>query len=152
MVLDKLGSALKGGINKISNAIFVDKKLVDGIVKDIQKSLIEADVNIELVLALSKKIKKLAYDETIKGIDKKEQLVKLIHDEILHLLGEKKEMKLPKQASIMFLGLYGAGKTTSIAKIGHYYAKRGRKVAFLGLDVDRPAAMDQLEQMAEKVN
>ena len=151
MVLDKLGSALKSGVKKISNAIFLDKKLVDGIVKDIQKALIEADVNIELVFNLSKKIKKLAYDETIKGIDKKEQLVKLIHDEILIILGgEKKELKLPKKASIMFMGLYGAGKTTTIAKLGFYYAKRGRKVALLGLDVDRPAAMDQLEQMAEK--
>ena len=62
-MLDKLGSALKSGIKKISNAIFVDKKLIDGIVKDIQKALIEADVNIELVFALSQKIKKLAYDE-----------------------------------------------------------------------------------------
>jgi len=151
MILDKVGNALKGGINKISNAIFLDKKLVDGIVKDIQKALIEADVNIELVLNLSQKIKKLAYDETIKGIDKKEQLVKLIHDEILIILGgEKKELKLPKKASIMFTGLYGAGKTTTIAKLGFYYAKRGRKVALLGLDVDRPAAMDQLEQMAAK--
>ena len=152
MVLDKLGSALKGGINKITNAIFVDKKLIDGIVKDIQKSLIEADVNIELVFALSQKIKKLAYDETIKGIDKKEQLVKLIHDEISLLLGVKKELKLQKQASIMLLGLYGAGKTTTIAKLGFYYAKRGRKVALLGLDTERPAAMDQLEQMAKKAN
>ncbi len=152
MVLEKLGSALRGGIKKISNAIFVDKKLIDGIVKDIQKSLIEADVNIELVLALSQKIKKLAYDETIKGIDKKEQLIKLIHDEISLLIGEKKELKLPKQASIMFLGLYGAGKTTTIAKLGLYYAKRGRKVALLGLDTQRPAAMDQLEQMAKKIN
>jgi signal recognition particle subunit SRP54 len=151
MVLDKLGSALKSGIKKISNAIFLDKKLVDGIVKDIQKALIEADVNIELVFSLSQKIKKLAYDETIKGIDKKEQLVKLIHDEILILLGgDKKELKLPKKASIMFLGLYGAGKTTTISKLGFYYAKRGRKVALLGLDTQRPAAMDQLEQMAEK--
>ena len=153
MVLDKIGSALKGGIKKISNAIFLDKKLVDAVIKDIQKSLIEADVNIELVFALSQKIKKLAYDESIKGIDKKEQLVKLIHDEILLILGGKKEeLKLPKQASIMFMGLYGAGKTTTIAKLGFYYAKRGRKVALLGLDVDRPAAMDQLEQMAEKAN
>jgi len=150
MVLDKLGSALKGGINKISNAIFVDKKLIDRIVKEIQKALIEADVNIELVLQLSKKIKKLAYDENIKNIDKKEQLIKLIHDEILNLLGEKSELKLQKQTSIMFLGLYGAGKTTTIAKLGFYYAKRGRKVALLGLDTQRPAAMDQLEQMAKK--
>lgn len=152
MVLESLSSALKGGIKKISNAIFLDKKLIDGIIKDIQKSLIEADVNIELVFALSQKIKKLAYDETIKGIDKKEQLITLIHDEILIILGgSKKELKFPKKASIMFLGLYGAGKTTTIAKLGFYYAKRGRKVALLGLDTQRPAAMDQLEQMAQKV-
>lgn len=151
MVLDKLGSTLKSGITKISNAIFLDKKLVDGIIKDIQRALIEADVNIELVFQLSQKIKKIAYDENIKGIDKKEQLVKLIHDEILILLGsEKKELKLPKNATIMFLGLYGSGKTTTISKLGFYYAKRGRKVALLGLDTQRPAAMDQLEQMAEK--
>ena len=150
MVLDKLGSSLKSGIKKISNAIFVDKKLIDGIIKDIQRSLIEADVNIDLVFALSQKIKKLAYDESIRGIDKKEQLVKLIHDEILILLGEGKELKLPKKATIMFLGLYGAGKTTSISKLGFYWAKRGRKVALLGLDTQRPAAMDQLEQMGAK--
>ena len=112
MVLDKLGATLKSGIKKISNAIFLDKKLIDQVIKDIQKSLIEADVNIELVFTLSQKIKKIAYDETIKNIDKKEQLVTLIHDEILLILGgEQKELKLPKQASIMFLGLYGAGKT-----------------------------------------
>jgi len=150
MVLDKLGSALKSGIKKISSAIFVDKKLVDAIIKDIQRALIEADVNVELVFALSQKIKKLAYDENIKGIEKKEQLVKLIHDEIASLLGNKKELDLPKKASIMFLGLYGAGKTTTIAKLGFYYSKRGRKVALLGLDTQRPAAMDQLEQMAKK--
>ena len=149
-MLDKLGNALKSGVRKISNSIFLDKKLIDGIIKDIQKALIEADVNIELVLKLSKKIKKLAYDETIKGIDKKEQLVKLIHDEITLLLGNKKELKLPKKAKIMFLGLYGAGKTTTISKLGFYYSKRGRKVALLGLDTQRPAAMDQLEQMAKK--
>jgi signal recognition particle subunit SRP54 len=151
MVLDKLGSVLKSGIKKISSAIFIDKKLVDAIIKDIQRALIEADVNVELVFQISQKIKKIAYDESIKGVDKKEQLVKLIHDEVLIILGgEKKELKLPKQASIMFLGLYGAGKTTTIAKLGFYYAKRGRKVALLGLDTQRPAAMDQLEQMAEK--
>lgn len=150
MILNKLGSTLKNSVKKISNAIFIDKKLIDGIVKDIQKALIEADVNIELVLQLSQKIKKLAYNETIKGIDKKQQLIKLIHDEIKTLLGEKQNLKLQKQTSIMFLGLYGAGKTTTIAKIGQYYAKRGKKVALLGLDTQRPAAMDQLEQMAKK--
>lgn len=150
MVLEKLGNTLKGGIKKISNAIFLDKKLVDAVIKDIQRSLIEADVNVELVFSLSQKIKKVAYDETIKGIDKKEQLITLIHNEIISLLGEKKDLTLGKKESIMFLGLYGSGKTTTISKLGFHYAKRGRKVALLGLDVDRPAAMDQLEQMAAK--
>lgn len=150
MVLAKIGSALKSGIKKISNAIFLDKKLIEEIIKDLQRALIQADVNIELVFDLSQKIKKLAYDETIKGIDKKEQLISLIHNEISTLLGEKKELKLPKSAKIMFLGLYGAGKTTTIAKLGFYFSKRGKKVALLGLDTQRPAAMDQLEQMAKK--
>ncbi len=151
MVLEKLGSTLKSGIKKISNAIFLDKKLIDAVIKDIQKSLIEADINIELVFALTQKIKKIAYDETIQSVDKKEQLITLIHDEISLILGgEAKELKLPKQASIMFLGLYGAGKTTTIAKLGFYYAKRGKKVALLGLDTQRPAAMEQLQQMADK--
>ncbi|MFA4960798.1 MAG: signal recognition particle receptor subunit alpha [Candidatus Pacearchaeota archaeon] len=150
MVLEKLGNAITSGIKKISNAIFVDKALIDSIVKDIQRALIEADVNVELVFALSQKIKKLAYDENIKGIDKKEQIIKLIHDEILILLGEKKELKLEKKTKILFLGLYGAGKTTTISKIGFYFSKRGKKVALLGLDTQRPAAMEQLEQMAAK--
>jgi len=151
MVLEKLGSTLKSGITKISNAIFLDKKLVDGIIKDIQRALIEADVNIELVFALTQKIKKVAFDENIKGVDKKEQLVSLIHSEILSILGgEHKELKLNKKTKIMLLGLYGSGKTTTIAKLGFYYAKRGQKVAAIGLDTDRPAAMDQLEQLCEK--
>ncbi|MFH0808243.1 MAG: signal recognition particle receptor subunit alpha [archaeon] len=153
MVLEKLGHSLKSGIKKISNAIFLDKKLIDQVIKDIQKSLIEADVNIELVFTLSKKIKKIAYDESIPSIDKKEQLITLIHDEILQILGgEAKELKLQNSSSIMFLGLYGAGKTTTIAKLGKYYAKRGRKVALLGLDTQRPAAMEQLKQMADKAS
>ncbi|MDO8517154.1 MAG: signal recognition particle receptor subunit alpha [Nanoarchaeota archaeon] len=149
-MLEKIGNALKSSIKKISNSLFVDKKLVDEIIKDIQRSLIEADVNVQLVFELSQKIRKLALDETIKGIEKKEQLIKLIHDEIQALLGEKKELQISGKTKILFLGLYGSGKTTSIAKLAFYYSKRGKKVAVLGLDTQRPAAMDQLEQMAEK--
>jgi len=151
-MLEKLGNALTSGIKKITNSIFVDKKLIDEIIKDIQRALIEADVNVELVFQLSQRIRQLAIDENIKGIEKKEQLVKLIHDQIKILLGEKRELKLEKRTTILFLGLYGSGKTTSIAKLGFYYAKRGRKVCLLGLDTQRPAAMDQLEQMAKKAN
>ncbi len=151
MVLERIGESLKKGITRIGNAITLDKKMIDEIIKDIQKSLIESDVNIDLVFSLTQKIKKLAYDENIRGIEKKEQLVSLIHDEILRILGgDSHELKLDKKTKILFTGLYGSGKTTSITKIGFYYAKRGRKVALVGLDTDRPAAMEQLEQMAEK--
>ena len=149
-MLDKLGETLKNSFKKITNAIFVDKKLIDAIIKDLQRVLIEADVNVELVFSLSQKIRQLAIDESIKGIEKKEQLIKLIHDQILFLLGEKKELKLEKKTKILFLGLYGSGKTTNIAKLAFYYSKRGRKPCALGLDTQRPAAMDQLEQMCAK--
>jgi len=149
-MLEKLSETLKNSFKKITNSIFVDKKLIDGIIKDLQRALIEADVNVDLVFQLSQKIRQLAIDESIKGIEKKEQLIKLIHDQILLLLGEKKELKLGSKTKIMFLGLYGSGKTTTIAKLAFYYAKRGKKVACLGLDTQRPAAMDQLEQMAAK--
>jgi len=152
-MLEKLGQILKKTTDKIANAIFLDKHLVDSIVKDLQRALIEADVNVTLVKQLSDKIKTAALDERIKGIEKKEHIIKLLHDELVKLLGEYKELKLQKtQNRIMFLGLYGAGKTTTIAKIGNYFAKRGNKVALVGLDVHRPAAKEQLLQLGKQNN
>ncbi len=152
-MLEKLGDILRKATNKIANTLFVDKNLIDSIIRDLQRALIEADVNVVLVKQLSDKIKKESINERIKGVEKKEHLIKLLHDELLHILGEQKQLKLKKgQNRIMLLGLYGAGKTTTIAKIGNYFAKRGNKVALVGLDVHRPAASEQLKQLAEKHN
>ncbi len=150
-MLEKLGEVLRKATDKIANAIFLDKNLVDSIVRDLQRALIEADVNVFLVKELTDKVKKAALDERIKEIDKKEHIIKLLHDELLKLLGEYKKLDLKKtQNRIMLLGLYGVGKTTTIAKLGNYFAKRGNKVALVGLDVHRPAAKEQLKQLAEK--
>jgi len=150
-MLEKLGAVLKKATDKIANAIFLDKNLVDSIIKDLQRALIEADVNVKLVKELSDKIRKAAMDERIKEIEKKEHIIKLLHEELIKILGEHKELKLESgQNKIMLLGLYGAGKTTTTAKLGNYFAKRGKKVALLGLDVHRPAAPEQLKQLAEK--
>ncbi len=150
-MLERLGEVLKKATDKIANAIFLDKGLVDSIVRDLQRALIEADVNIILVKKISDKIKKSALDERIKGIDKKEHIIKLLHDELVKILGKYEQIKLKKgQNRIMLLGLYGAGKTTTIAKLGNYYAKRGNKVALLGLDVHRPAAKEQLKQLGKQ--
>ena len=79
-MLEKLGEVLRKATNRITNAIFLDKSLVDSIVKDLQRVLIEADVNILLVKQLSDKIKQSAFDERIKNIEKKEHLIKILHD------------------------------------------------------------------------
>ena len=151
-MLEKLSSALKKATDKIANAIFLDKNLVDSIVKDLQRALIEADVNVSLVLEITNKIKKAALDERIKGLEKKEHIIKLLHDELVNLLGEKREIKLQKQNTFLMLGLYGQGKTTTISKLASYYAKRGNKVCAIGLDVHRPAASEQLKQLCDKLN
>ncbi|MEM3091893.1 MAG: signal recognition particle receptor subunit alpha, partial [Candidatus Pacearchaeota archaeon] len=150
-MFEKLGDVLRKATNRITNAIFLDKNLVDSIIKDLQRALIEADVNIILVKELSDKIRKSAFDERIKEIEKKEHIIKILYDELSNILGEHKQLKIQKkQNKIIFLGLYGAGKTTTIAKLGNYFLKRGNKVALVGLDVHRPAAKEQLKQLAEK--
>lgn len=155
-MLEKLGEALKKATDKIAGAVFVDKKVIEEVVKDLQRALISADVNVHLVKEITDKIKEKASDEKIKGIEKREQLVKLLYDTILEIIGgHKQELKINEskeknQTAIMLLGLYGAGKTTASAKLGLYYSKRGKKVALLGLDVHRPAASDQLEQLAKQ--
>ena len=153
-MLEKLSEVLKRTTDKIANAIFLDKNLIDSIVKDLQRALIEADVNIHLVKRISDDIKKAAFDERIKEIDNKEHIINLLHEELLKILGEQRQLKISKESQnrIMLLGLYGAGKTTTIAKLGNYFAKRGNKVALVGLDVHRPAAAEQLKQLAEKNN
>src|SRR3990167_5865958 len=112
-MLETLSSALKKGFDKIAGAIFIDKKTIETVVKDLQRALIQADVNIHLVKELGDKIKKEAENEKIKGIEKKEHLTKILHDEILNLLGKEKHeltIKKNKNTKIMLLGLYGAGK------------------------------------------
>jgi signal recognition particle subunit SRP54 len=153
-MLDNLSSALKKGFDKIAGAVFIDKKTIESVIKNLQRALIQADVNIHLVKEIGEKIKKEAENEKIKGIERKEHLTKILHDEILNLLGaEKKELKINKneKTKIMLVGLYGSGKTTTSGKLAAYYSKRGFKTCLVGLDVHRPAAADQLEQLGKKL-
>lgn len=152
-MLEGIGNALKKATDKLANAIFLDKNLLDSIIRDLQRAMIEADVNILLVKQISDKIRKAAMDERIKDVDKKEHVIKLLHDELVAILGKYSPLEIKStQNRFIFLGLYGAGKTTTIAKLGNYYQKRGKKVALVGLDVHRPAAKEQLVQLGEKNN
>ncbi|MBI4146543.1 signal recognition particle protein [Candidatus Woesearchaeota archaeon] len=156
MVLDKLGEGLRGTLQKIAKAIFVDDKLINELVKDIQRALLQSDVNVKLVFELSQKIKdRIAKEQTPGALTKREHLINIVYEELTKFLGgEKSELNLPgnRPDKMMLIGLFGSGKTTQCGKLAKYLAKRGKKVALLGLDVHRPAAMDQLSQVGKPIN
>jgi len=151
MVLDDLGSSLKGTLKKIANAVYVDSKLIKEITRDIQRALLQADVNVKLVLELSKKIEKRALKEKPPaGMSNREHVIHIVYDELVNILGESRELQIKKQV-IMMVGLYGQGKTTTCGKLAKYFKKKGLRPALIVGDVHRPAAYEQLKQIAEKV-
>lgn len=151
--MEKLGQSLKNVLKKIAGAPLVDEKLINELVKDIQRALLHADVNVNLVFELSTNIKERALAKDIpKGLSYRDYLVIIVYEELVKFLGgEVKGIKIGKQRpfKIMLVGLFGNGKTTSASKLAKYYTKRGYKVGLVGLDVHRPAAMKQLKQLGE---
>ena len=155
MVLEKLGSSLKETLKKIAGSVFVDEKLINELVKDMQRALLQSDVNVKLVFSLTNDIKNRALkEETPGGLTKKEHLINIVYEELVKFLGDKQaEIKLTKKPfKIMMVGLFGSGKTTTIGKLAKYFQKRGNKVCAIGLDVHRPAAPDQLSQVMKQIN
>jgi len=157
MVLENLGSAMKGVFRKITDAVLVSDKLIEEIIKEIQRALLRADVDVKLVFELTGKIKKRVKEEKPKpGITQKENVVSIVYEELVSLFGqEKKGIEVVKKKGvpfkIMMVGLFGSGKTTTIGKLAKYYGKRGFKVGVIGLDVHRPAAPLQLKQIADSI-
>jgi signal recognition particle subunit SRP54 len=154
MVLEKLGNSLKSTLSKIAKSMFVDEKLINELIKDIQRSLLQADVNVKLVFDLTNKIKERIKKESVKGLTKKEQLINIVYEELVTFLGKEAYKIEPKEKpfKIMLVGLFGSGKTTTAGKLARFFTKRGYKIALVGLDVHRPAAMDQIEQIAKQAN
>jgi signal recognition particle subunit SRP54 len=151
MVLEDLGKSLKGTIEKIATAVTVDKKLIKEVVRDIQRALLQSDVNVKLVLNLSKKIEKRALEEKPPaGMSGREHVIRIVYDELVKILGDARELPVKKQV-IMLTGLYGQGKTTSAGKLATYFKKKGLRPSVIAGDVHRPAAYDQLKQIAEQV-
>ncbi|MBT3297778.1 signal recognition particle protein [archaeon] len=153
MVLDKLGSSLKETLNKITKSVFVDEKLINELVKDLQRALLQSDTNVKLVFDLTKRIKERAKDKTPPGLTKREHLVNIVYGELTNFLGkEAQDIKIEKKPTkIMLVGLFGSGKTTTTGKLAKYYKKRGYKVAVIQTDTWRPAAYEQLQQLSKDV-
>jgi len=155
MVLDSLSKGLRGTLDKIRNSLFVDDNLVNEIVKELQKSLLASDVNVNLVLELTKNIKeKIKKEKTPPGLSKKEHLTKIVYDELVLFVGknQKKIDFSEKPTFIMLVGLFGSGKTTTTAKLARYYKHRGMNVACVQTDTWRPAAYDQLQQLCKQLD
>ncbi|MBI3027802.1 signal recognition particle protein [Candidatus Woesearchaeota archaeon] len=155
MVLEKLSDSLKNTLQKIAKSLFVDEKLINELVKDIQRALLQADVNVRLVFDLTEKIKNRSLkEEAQKGLTKKEQIINIVYDELVSFLGKEQHKIDVKQKpfKIMLVGLFGSGKTTTAGKLAKFYTKRGFNAALVGLDIHRPAAMEQIEQVGKQAN
>lgn len=155
MVLERLGSSIYDALKKVFKAAVVDEAAVKELVRDIQRALLQADVNVQLVLDTSKRIEDRALREELPpGISRKEHVVKVVYEEVTRFLGEKPvplRFEPGKRRVMMLVGIQGSGKTTSSAKLARYLQKRGLKPALVCVDTFRPGAFDQLKQLADRI-
>jgi signal recognition particle subunit SRP54 len=157
MVLADLGRRINSAVADVTKANVVDQGVVDALLKEIGNALMEADVDIKLVIQMRKKLKSAiesADDGANKGANKKKLIQKAVFDELCELVDVKDaEVFKPKKKQtnvIMFVGLQGAGKTTTCTKLAVYYQRRGFKVGMVCADTFRAGAFDQLKQNATK--
>ena len=156
MALDKLGSSLTSAIKKLFKAGVVDEAAVKELVRDIQRALLQADVNVQLVLEISKRIEERALKEKVPlGISRREHVIKVVYEELTRFVGDKPvplKVEPGKKKIIMLVGIQGSGKTTHAAKLSKYFQKRGLKVGLICADTYRPGAFAQLQQLAARIN
>ena len=152
MVLEGLAGSLRETIRKISRASYIDKETIKEVSKELQRALLKADVNVKLVLNLSSTLERRASEEKPPaGMTEQDYMIKIIYEELLKILGEDSKIELGEQ-TIMLVGLYGQGKTTSAGKLARFFHRKGLSVGLIAADVHRPGAYDQLEQVAKQVN
>jgi len=149
---------LEGVRKALSKFLRSDREYRDAVkqfIKDLQKELIKADVNVKVVFELTKRIRERALEEEPPpGITRKDWLITIVYEELTKLFGGEKapSIKPPKKPWIMLLvGLQGSGKTTTAAKMAYYYKLEGYRVGLVAADTYRPAAYDQLKQLGDQI-
>jgi len=154
MVLSDLGRRINAAVSDLTRSQNLDEKAFDGMVKEICNALMEADVNIKLVASLRKSIKSTVnFKDIAPGVNKKRLIQKAVFDELVKLVDPHAEPFKPKKGKsnvIMFVGLQGAGKTTTCTKLARWYSARGFKSCLVCADTFRAGAFDQLKQNATK--
>ncbi len=153
-MFDSLSDRLQEIIKKTSGNASLTEENMQETLHEIRRALLEADVNLRVVKAFISKIKEKAIGEdVIHGVNPSQQLVKIVHDELVEIMGhEASPLNLTSHPSlIMMLGLQGAGKTTSSAKLAVKLKKEGKNPLLVACDVYRPAAIKQLQTLGEQI-
>ncbi|MHA1697767.1 MAG: signal recognition particle receptor subunit alpha, partial [Promethearchaeota archaeon] len=155
MVLEGLSRSISNAFRKLRKLPIIDKQAIEEFIEDLRRSLIESDVNVDLAIAVTERIKTAAFNQhLVEGVSREDFIVKLVHDELARFLGEKRaplNIQRGKENIILLVGIQGSGKTTTVAKLANYYKKRGFKVGIVCTDTWRPGALDQLKQLASKI-
>ena len=154
-MLSGLQDGLRKAVKNLLGAGAIDEATVKEFVRDLQRTLLQADVNVKLVLETSKKIEERALNEKPPpGLPRKDHVVKILYEELSKTLGEESPFTIPtdKNNVIMLIGIQGSGKTTVVGKLSRYLSKQGYNVGVVGADTFRPGALTQLQMLCEKVN
>lgn len=152
-MFDNLSDKLQEIIKKASgNATLTEENMTDAL-REVRRALLDADVSLKVVKIFMTALKEKALgEEVLNGVNPSQQLVKIVHDELVNILGnENKPLVLDGHPSlIMMLGLQGSGKTTSAAKLAIKLKKEGKNPLLVAADVYRPAAITQLKTLGEQ--
>lgn len=155
-MLDILKTGLRAALKKIVNSSGIDEALIKELAKDVQRALLQSDVNVKLVFEITKNLEQRSLNETPPpGLSRKDHIIKILYDELARLLGvEEKQFSFQpgKLNKVLMLGIQGSGKTTITAKLSKFLTKQGYRVGVVGADTYRPGALTQLKTMCEKAN
>ncbi len=153
-MFDSLADKLQGTLGDLRKKGRLDEESISRAMREIRLALLEADVNFTVVRDFVARVRERALGEDIlKSLTPGQQVVKVVHDELTELMGEGESgLAFGKFTVILLAGLQGSGKTTTAAKLALHLRKQGRKPGLVAADLQRPAAIDQLEQLGAQID
>jgi signal recognition particle subunit SRP54 len=151
-VFENLTNKFQDIFRKLTGKGKLSEADVDQALKEVRMALLSADVHVSVVKAFSERVRvKAVSQEILASLTPGQQVIRVVRDEMAEILGtDQTSFNLPMPTAWMIVGLQGSGKTTTCAKLAHLYQKRGKHVLLVGLDLKRPAALDQLRYLAEQ--
>ena len=169
-MFDNLRTSLRTALKKVVGASDINEELIDSLCKDVQRALLQSDVNVKLVITITKNLKDRALNEQPpKGLPRKDHIITILYDELSRLLGYSGEtikntdkstdvaadalpLRPGKQNVILMLGIQGSGKTTVTSKLARWLTKSGYRTGVIGADTWRPGALTQLKMNCSRID